>query len=106
MLEEQLGDQFGCLRSPPDDQNAQNEGEPSTPLSACRAFVRWLPCILIIEKAALAADLITGLICKHLEQHLISKTHRKVHLSEFGRARRKLVNPHLEQKLAGAAFRF
>ena len=46
------------------------------PSSACRAVVRGLPCILVIKKTALASDLITQLIFKHLEQNLAaSKAH-------------------------------
>ena len=55
--------------------------EPLPALSACRAVVCALPCILVIGVAALAADLIMGLILKHLEQNLTAKTHPKAHFS-------------------------
>ena len=50
------------------------------PLSACRAVVRGLPCILVIGEAALAADLITGLIFKHLERNLAKQAAREANL--------------------------
>ena len=45
-------------------------GSPRTLSFRCRAVVRGLPCILVIGEAALAADLITQLIFKHLERNL------------------------------------
>ena len=41
--------------------------------------------------AALAADLITGFIFKHLERNLAKQTARKAHLSEFGRASVRII---------------
>ena len=53
------------------------QGSPRPASSTCRAAVRGLPCILVIVEAALAADLITRLIFKHLEQNLAAKTAAK-----------------------------
>ena len=43
-----------------------------------------LPCILVVGKAALAANLITQLIFKHLEQNSAAKRLPKCILSQFG----------------------
>ena len=64
MLEDQLRDQVGCWGSLPVDQNA---GELPPPRHPYRAVVRGLARILVIGEAALAADFITRLIFKHLE---------------------------------------
>ena len=48
----------------------KNAGEPTDDGSECGQRVAGLPCILVIGEAALAADLITGLIFKHLERNL------------------------------------
>ena len=52
----------------------KGQGSPRPPPSACRAVVRGLSCILVIGEAALAADLITGLIFKHFERNLAAQT--------------------------------
>ena len=53
---------------------------------------RGLPCILVIGEAALAADLVTGLIIKHLERNLA--------LSKDGILTLSLENPSREAALA------
>ena len=47
---------------------------------------------MVIEEAALAADLITGLIFKHLERILIAKAAGKANFHEFGRASGEIIN--------------
>ena len=49
------------------------QGSPRPLSSACRAFVRGPPRILVIGEAALAADLITQLIFKHLDPKRLPK---------------------------------
>ena len=63
--------------------------------------VRGLPCILVIREAALAADLITGLVFKHLDQNLAKQPARKAHFSEFGRTSGEIINFHHEQLPVG-----
>ena len=46
------------------------QGSPRTRARHADDGVQGLPCILVIEEAVLAADLITQLIFKHLEQNL------------------------------------
>ena len=53
------------------------QGSLRPPSSACRAVVRGLPCILVIGEAALAADLITQSIFKHLERNLAAQAASK-----------------------------
>ena len=77
MLEDELSDQVGCLRSLPDDQNA---GEPTDDGSAYRRRGRGLLCILVIGEAVLAADLITQLVFEHLEQNLTAQATSKARI--------------------------
>ena len=76
MLADQLSDQVGCLRSPPDDQNA---GEPPPPVVCMPSRRPWAPLHLVIGEPAPAADLITRLIFKHLERNLAAQTAPKAH---------------------------
>ena len=77
----------GCLKINPVSRSAASaaspmtkmQGSPRPPSPACRAAIRGLPCILVIAEAALEADLITGLIFKHLERNLRAKTVRKAY---------------------------
>ena len=48
------------------------QGSPRTTARYTDDVGRGLPCILVIGEAALAADLITQLIFKHLERNLAS----------------------------------
>ena len=66
MLEDQPCDQVGSYSTASPMTKMQGR-------SACRAVVRGLPCIFVIGEAALAADLITWLIFKHLERNLAAQ---------------------------------
>ena len=50
------------------------QGSPRTTARHADDGGRGLPCILVIGEAALAADLITQLILKHLERNLAAQT--------------------------------
>ena len=50
------------------------QGSPRTTARHADDGGRGLPCILVIREAALAADLITRLIFKHLERNLAAET--------------------------------
>ena len=47
----------------------KNAGQPTYDGSACGQQGRDRPCILVIGEAALGADLIKGLVFKHLERN-------------------------------------
>ena len=78
MLEDQLHDQVGCLRSFPDDQNAE---EPLPPPSLYRTVVCGLPCILFIGGGSWASTRLDhGVGFKHLERNLAKQAVQKPHV--------------------------
>ena len=77
ILFEKLGDQ----RREQASLMTKMQGSPPPLLSACRAVVRGLPCMLVIGEAALVADLITGLIFRHLERNLTARMDLKAYFS-------------------------
>ena len=78
-----------CLKLIPVIKSAASAGSPMTKVTgSARTTAQHadsgglrLPCILVIGEAALAADLITGLIFKHLERNSTAKAALKANFS-------------------------
>ena len=54
----------------------------------------------MIKSAALAADLVMGVIFEHLERNLTAKAARNINFSEFGCTSGQILNSYLERNLA------